>query len=496
MTHVEHKVEEDEDGNKNEVLACGEIPAEELAKRKNDYQKNLFCSEYMRNTDKYIQDLYSGYTRSVAAAYAKKTGREVFNDYGRTLMPYLVGKSAKEIIKVIDIMQTGTEEQKDMLWRGVVNEAFKVNPNERMTSDPKVFYRNAAYQSRLSKILTNLAGKTDQSQKYIKDEYLKKKAEGFYNAGCTMSSFMGPFNEASRSTIVGGLGLENWFKANFDDIQAMVEQLEENPGGDEIEYRIGNKTYTLPKDQAYMFHTSVNDLWAARDYQTENIGQRMFPGEVRDSGTLVRYNEYKKMKLITPLSSGDIKEITQSYNAVKKAYEEKPAKEPEKAPEAKAEAKAPETKAPEEPKVEEKAEVEEPKAKESPAPKAEEVKPDDKKKEEEQSAMNEYDYTQSAAKPAPAPSGSTAKAFDELLVNLNIAKDGFLVVKQVQSEMSDLDIVNAILTTKGNPIGETSKDFDELLNNLNTPKVGFQYVKQIHNDWTDLDVINAIIKSR
>ena len=124
---------------------------------------------------------------------------------------------------------------------------------------------------------------------------------------------------------------------------------------------------------------------------------------------------------------------------------------------------------------------------------------------EEKSTMNEYDYTQAAdaakmdkaaVKPAPAPSGSTAKAFDELLVNLNIAKEGFLVVKQVQSDMSDLDIVNAILTTKGNPIGETSKDFDELLNNLNTPKIGFQLVKQIHNDWSDLDVINAIIKSR
>jgi len=127
------------------------------------------------------------------------------------------------------------------------------------------------------------------------------------------------------------------------------------------------------------------------------------------------------------------------------------------------------------------------------------------KTKEDKTTMNEYDYTQAAdaaktdkaaAKPAPAPSGSTAKAFDELLVNLNIAKEGFLVVKQVQSDMSDLDIVNAILTTKGNPIGETSKDFDELLANLNTPKIGFQLVKQIHSDWSDLDVINAIIKSR
>ena len=118
---------------------------------------------------------------------------------------------------------------------------------------------------------------------------------------------------------------------------------------------------------------------------------------------------------------------------------------------------------------------------------------------EEEPTMNEYDYTQgdSTAKAAtPAPSGSTAKAFDELLANLNIAKEGYLVVKQVQSDMSELDIVNAILTTKGNPVGETSKDFDELLNNLNTPKIGFQLVKQIHSDWSDLDVINAIIKSR
>ena len=118
---------------------------------------------------------------------------------------------------------------------------------------------------------------------------------------------------------------------------------------------------------------------------------------------------------------------------------------------------------------------------------------------EEEPTMNEYDYTQgdSTAKAAtPAPSGSTAKAFDELLANLNIAKEGYLFVKQVQSDMSELDIVNAILTTKGNPIGETSKDFDELLANLNTPKIGFQLVKQIHSDWSDLDVINAIIKSR
>ena len=146
----------------------------------------------------------------------------------------------------------------------------------------------------------------------------------------------------------------------------------------------------------------------------------------------------------------------------------------------------------EEPKVEEpKVEVEAPKAVDEPKEKLE-----DNTKEVVETTMNEYDYTQNAAQPAPAPSGSTAKAFDELLVNLNIAKEGFLVVKQVMSEMSDLDIINAILTTKGNPVGETSKDFDELLKNLNTPKIGFQLVKQIHNDWSDLDVINAIIKSR
>jgi len=117
---------------------------------------------------------------------------------------------------------------------------------------------------------------------------------------------------------------------------------------------------------------------------------------------------------------------------------------------------------------------------------------------EEEPTMNEYDYTQgdATAKAAPAPSGSSAKAFDELLANLNIAKEGYLVVKQVEANMSDLDIVNAILTTKGNPVGETSKDFDELLANLNTPKIGFQLVKQIHSDWSDLDVINSIIKSR
>ena len=122
-------------------------------------------------------------------------------------------------------------------------------------------------------------------------------------------------------------------------------------------------------------------------------------------------------------------------------------------------------------------------------------------KEEEKTTMSEYDFTPisdaaKAAKPAPAPSGSTAKAFDELLVNLNISKEGFMVAKQVQADMSDLDVVNAILTTKGNPVSETSKDFDELLANLNTPKIGFQLVKQIHADWSDLDVINAIIKSK
>ena len=122
-------------------------------------------------------------------------------------------------------------------------------------------------------------------------------------------------------------------------------------------------------------------------------------------------------------------------------------------------------------------------------------------KEEQKTTMSEYDFTPisdaaKAAKPAPAPSGSTAKAFDELLVNLNISKEGFMVAKQVQADMSDLDVVNAILTTKGNPVSETTKDFDELLVNLNTPKIGFQLVKQIHADWTDLDVINAIIKSK
>ena len=322
LTHVTHAQKEDDNGNMDEVLEPAVIPADELAKRKRDFQKNLFCSEYMRNMDVYMQDTYSGYLDSIATAHAKKTGRAVLREFGRTLIPYLTGKSAKEVIRVIDILQTGNVEQKDKFWREVLDEALKTNPNERMSSDPKVFFKNAAYQVRIFRILANLAGDTDDIPKNIKDENLKKKAKAFYNTGCSISAFMGSYNEAARSTAVGGLGMENWFQGDLDDIFEIVNQTEEISGNNEnMEYVIGGRTYTMPAKKAYLFHSCVKDLFVAKNLTTRNIGQGEFPVEVRDPAWLTRYNDNKEQKLITPLTSGDIRDITQSYNALKDEYE-------------------------------------------------------------------------------------------------------------------------------------------------------------------------------
>ena len=202
----------------------GSITEAELEKRAAEYQKNAYNAQYMRNLETYIEDIYGSRISSVAIAHARKTGNKSFSSFGRTYNPFLTGKSADEIIRVVDIMQSGSDEEKEELWLEISKETHMLDLGSFDARDKKTFFGNAAARARMAKIMGNIGGSSTLARSYIKNhpEVLKKN-EAVYstNAGFDYSS---AFSQAARCRRMEALGYEDWFETNAIDVNLYMNE--------------------------------------------------------------------------------------------------------------------------------------------------------------------------------------------------------------------------------------------------------------------------------
>ena len=81
-------------------------------------------------------------------------------------------------------MQTGTEKEKEKLWKEISEEVFEMDLSQYDSRDLAVFYRNAAMRARMVKITNNLGGSSGDTKHYVKDPEFMAKVEGYYETSC------------------------------------------------------------------------------------------------------------------------------------------------------------------------------------------------------------------------------------------------------------------------------------------------------------------------
>ena len=236
LSHPTH-IESDEG---DDQLAPGEISDAELEKRAAGYQKNVVLMDYMRNIEVYLQSVAFAQVTCVSAVHARKTGRPMFQKADRTLPPYMAGKSAKEMTRIIDIMQTGTDEDREKLWKDIAQDCFNVNMADMSTSDPKLFYKNLSYKARMYKIFANLGGSGSRCSDYIKDKEFLKLTEAYYTTACA-HDYTPVISQAAVCKYMNAVTFEDWFASNHAETEELIELISEDaskitkihlPGGD------------------------------------------------------------------------------------------------------------------------------------------------------------------------------------------------------------------------------------------------------------------------
>lgn len=291
-------------------LALGNIPAEELAKREREYQKNSVIADYMRHSEEYINN-YLQYIESIDAAYAHRTGRPRLGSFGRTLSPYLTGMPASEIIKVIDIMKTGTAEQKEDLWKKVGDEVFKLNISDYGSKDRSVFYSNAANKLRAEKILANIGGGTSDFKKYVKDDKYLKLADAYYGAG-TSNAFLSAVAQAAAYEQYGSVTFEDWHVENADDIYGLVQQIEA-PNEDVVSLEVNGQTIEMPEAEWLTLSKSVERIHFIRAAGYSAHKKDRAKANIRNNAFTDLYENLKANGLYTDATAEELKEVSDHY---------------------------------------------------------------------------------------------------------------------------------------------------------------------------------------
>ena len=91
----------------------GDVPPEEVKKRKANFQSNAITSEFLHRQDYIVRHL--GMSDAIIHAWSKKNGVE-YKAPTRTQINFLEGKSAEEIIRTYKLMN-GTSGEQYMAWR-------------------------------------------------------------------------------------------------------------------------------------------------------------------------------------------------------------------------------------------------------------------------------------------------------------------------------------------------------------------------------------------
>ena len=149
---------------------AGEVPPEEITKRKERFQSNAITAEFLdRQID--IRGKVGDMGPAVLRAWCRKNGKKyhIPNAGSRTIMGFLKGKPADEMIRLYKLI-TGTAGEQYMFWREVYNaynsipvEQFSANPRYKMFDE---FYKKQA----VSLIGANLVDVADNMAEIYKNQ--------------------------------------------------------------------------------------------------------------------------------------------------------------------------------------------------------------------------------------------------------------------------------------------------------------------------------------
>ncbi len=308
-----------EDGE-DEEKEPGSIPAKELEKRKANYQKNAALNNYACTNAEYIQNNH--YAEIIAAIYARKTGREVIKLGGRTLTPYLAGKSAKEIMRVIDIMQLGNAKDKEDLWKEISDEAFKINLGDINSRNTGALFKNMAYRSRLEKIINNLSGSTAEAPKYIKDEDYLKKNDALYNAGLGYT-YVTAYEQASASSKMRVVDFEDWFNIDGEAVTMYMEEFLEGKDEGMVTITADNKNYKLPYAQLKKLDDSLGRIYFMEDSSRSFAYPERKARKIDETPVISYYDNLRKAKYLNTLSTEDLKGMAGFYKNYSAEFQKK-----------------------------------------------------------------------------------------------------------------------------------------------------------------------------
>ncbi|MCR5233841.1 MAG: hypothetical protein K6E53_08025, partial [Lachnospiraceae bacterium] len=317
--------DESEDELEDDLLQvqAGHISDEELKRRMDNYQKNAVFSDYVTSN---MNSFNNSGVSQIAHAYARKTGRKVVDMSGRTLSPYFIGKSVDEVIKGIDIMDFGTDEEKEELWKRISDEILNVNISAMDTRDSKSLMTNIAYKSRIEKIANNISGSNSTAPKYIKDkDYLARNA-GLYSTGCGFS-YVTSFEQSALYSKMKAVEFEDWFNNNGEDINDLASAYEDT-FEDHTSAKFDGGVITFSEEEAKDCHGKLGKS-LGRIYFLEQSNKSLVHPERRankipETPMISYYDELRKRDYITVSSKEDLKEIADRF---KKHEEESGEKE-------------------------------------------------------------------------------------------------------------------------------------------------------------------------
>ena len=172
--------EEGEDGEDH--LKPGEISEEELNKRAADYQKNALFNEHLIYGHQYLASVWNRKMNCFREAYLKRTGIDAAKAMKpeRSLSAYTAGMSSKEYMKLVNLLDHGTEEEKDKFFKSMIKEAEDLDPDVFDLSAGNKTMGNIFFKYARNGFLGNF----EDFANYLKDPEDKAKAKAYHGVGC------------------------------------------------------------------------------------------------------------------------------------------------------------------------------------------------------------------------------------------------------------------------------------------------------------------------
>lgn len=306
--------DEDDDDEEQSKFKLGEIPGEELERRKADYEKNAFINDYIADVENYTAIGYGSRAQSFAAVYGNRKGEKDFVISDRLLTRYTVGMSSKELKAVLDTVTFGTEQQKKEFWMKVAEETIAHNLTELDSEDPKVLMNNFAYKSRIAGLLSNLGGDRSPIYPYVEDEKLRNEIEAIYDAGCGHASKYAAFSQAMKYKWFKSVPIADWFSIDVDLVKEYSSEIS-NKYGEEAEYRviIDGKAITKNKPESDGLCRSLDRPHFVRDsHKPEKNPDRKNAGYVNTASISI-YEARKYYGLAKNTTNEELEELRAFY---------------------------------------------------------------------------------------------------------------------------------------------------------------------------------------